>query len=93
MEMGVMAKRINELEEQCKKLEMEQFDKNRKQIRKYVEAVNEKDCDISGLKREINSLKNKISNQEQQINNLNSTKENYELFVFKTVQGIKSTIK
>jgi hypothetical protein len=39
--------------------------------------VNEKEVEINNLRRQISALKNKLAGQEQEVNGLNGTKENY----------------
>ena len=87
------AKRIMELEIECKDHQKEFNFENNKEIRRYVEGLNEKDIELNNLKRQIQSQKNRISSLEQEINNLSNVKENYEIYVIKSVDQIKSNLK
>ena len=49
---------------------MEDKTQNRKEFRKYVEGINEKDIENKNLKRQIQSYKNRITSFEQEVNNL-----------------------
>ena len=49
---------------------MEDSVQNRKEFRKYVEGINEKDIENKNLKRQIQSYKNRITSFEQEVNNL-----------------------
>lgn len=49
---------------------MEDSAQNRKEFRKYVEGINEKDIENKNLKRQIQSYKNRITSFEQEVNNL-----------------------
>ena len=84
---------IRELEELCKKYENSEILQNRKEFRKYIEEINEKDAENKNLKRQIQSFKNRITSLEQDINNLEGIKENYEIFVIKSIDQIKSGLK
>jgi seryl-tRNA synthetase len=74
-------------------LQQEDSLRSRKELRKYVEGINEKDVEINSLKRQQHSLKNRISSLEQEVSNLANIKENYEIFVLKAVDQLKTSLK
>lgn len=61
------ARRISDLEEQLRRFEGEDGEKGRKEMRKYVESLNEKEAELGGLRRQVASLKNKISGLENEL--------------------------
>ena len=71
---GQLTKRGHELEEQIKTLQTDENIHYRKEIRKYVEGINEKDAEINNLKRQVTSQKGKMSTMEQEISNLTNMK-------------------
>ena len=55
--------------------------------------MNEKEIELKNVQRTVSSLKSKISSLEEEIGHLKTSKENYEIFILKTIDQIKNTTK
>lgn len=77
------------MEDYIKKLESDDNEKTRREIRRYVESNNEKDVENNSLKRQINSYKNKINSLETEVASITNIKEDLELFIVKGIEQLK----
>lgn len=58
-----------------------------------MESLNEKEGELNGLRRQTASLKSRISSLENEIANLNSSKDDLEAFVVRQMEQLKGSIK